>query len=115
MLQVEVCDGYVILQLEGRLDGVSMQVVERSFVDILADGYRHYVVDLSKLDYISSAGLRAMLFMMKQAKTVNAKLALSQLKPAVQEIFDLSAFSTIFAIFESQTEAIAYVLAPNGG
>ncbi|MFD2114145.1 STAS domain-containing protein [Paenibacillus yanchengensis] len=115
MLQVEVCDGYVLLKLVGRLDGVTMEVVERSFVDILADGYRHYVIDLSQLDYISSAGLRAMLFMIKKSKAADGRLALCQLKPAVQEIFDLSAFSTIFAIFNCMDEAVAYVLSPTGG
>jgi hypothetical protein len=47
-------------------------------------------IDLSGLDYISSAGLRVLLVLAKKLKTAGGRLALYEAKKPVQEVFDVA-------------------------
>jgi anti-anti-sigma factor len=55
-------------------------------------------VDLSKLDYVSSAGLRVFLSAAKAAKAKGGKLTLLSPKPAVMEVLQISGFDRILDI-----------------
>jgi hypothetical protein len=61
----------------------------------------------SRCEYISSAGLRALMMGSKQAKAVNGRLAVAALGPVVKEIFEISRFSLVVQVFDTSTEALA--------
>ncbi len=63
-------------------------------------------MNFEKLHYISSAGLRVLLAAAKQLKTADGELRICDLNEVVKEVFDISGFSTIFKIFENETEAL---------
>jgi anti-sigma B factor antagonist len=63
-------------------------------------------VNFEKLQYISSAGLRILLAAAKQLKAADGELRICDLNEVVKEVFDISGFSTIFKIFENETEAL---------
>lgn len=65
------------------------------------------IVDLTDVAYVSSAGLRVLLRGAKIAKSTGNKLALAGLNPSVQEVFDISGFSTIFTIEADVDQALA--------
>ena len=56
----ECSDGVLTLQIEGRLDTVTAPELEGELAGSL-DGVNEQVLDFSKLEYISSAGLRVLL------------------------------------------------------
>lgn len=56
------------------------------------------VMDLGGVSYVSSAGLRVLLKGAKTAKASGHRLVLAGLAPSVREVFDISGFSSIFAI-----------------
>lgn len=62
------------------------------------------VMDLGSISYVSSAGLRVLLKGAKTAKGSGHRLVLAGLVPSVREVFDISGFSSIFAI-EADLEA----------
>ncbi|AYJ84779.1 anti-sigma factor antagonist (plasmid) [Sphingomonas paeninsulae] len=62
------------------------------------------IIDLAEVAYVSSAGLRVLLKGAKTAKSSGHRLVLSGLSESVQEVFDISGFSTIFQI-EADVEA----------
>ncbi len=108
-IQVEEVGEKRIIRLIGRLDGTSMQQAEDVFIQLASSGITHFIYDLSRLDYISSAGLRVMLLSVKKTRAAGGKLALYGLIDNVSEIFRISGFSTIFTIVDSEAEALAYV------
>src|SRR6266542_2680092 len=66
-------------------------------------------VDMSGLDYISSAGLRVLLVMAKKVQQAKGKVALFGLVPNVREVFSVSGFDTIFSIQPDSATAVAAV------
>lgn len=64
------------------------------------------LIDFSGVEYISSAGLRALMMASKQSKAANSRLAVAALRPMVKEIFAISRFSLVVQVFETTAEAI---------
>lgn len=85
-----------ILALIGRLDTVTAPELETEIFAILptADSL---TLDMEKLEYISSAGLRVILKTQK-ALADNAGLKLINVSEAVKEVFDITGFSDFLTI-----------------
>jgi anti-anti-sigma factor len=96
----------ILLGLAGRLDGNTAGLVENDFQKLIDAGETQFIFDLALVDYISSAGLRAVLIAAKKTKAVQGKLAFVRLPENVKEVFDMSGFSTILAIYATEDEAI---------
>lgn len=73
---------------------------------------RGIVLDLSGLDYVSSAGLRCFMLAAKQAGGQGGRIVLAAPHPVVAEIFHISRFDMLFEIFPSVREALAALSAP---
>jgi anti-anti-sigma factor len=97
----------VIVRLSGRLDSSAAPPAEESFAQL--PGACHLVIDLSALEYLSSAGLRVLLVAAKRAQRANRKLVLFGLRPTVREIFAISRFDQIFTIRADEPAALATV------
>jgi len=96
----------IILKLEGRLDTSTASTFETELMGLIDKNEDRIVVDFSKLDFISSSGLRVLLMAGKKLKTINGKLGLCALKQHVREVFDVAGFTMLFSIFPSQEETI---------
>ncbi len=90
-------DNSLVIELVGRLD---MNTSESTGKDILAEltGIELLELDLSALDYISSAGLRIILSIQKYLQTQNGKLTLTHPKDDVMEVFEITGFTDILNI-----------------
>lgn len=56
------------------------------------------ILDFDKLDFVSSAGLRVLLLIQKKSKALNGSLVIKNVKPEIQEVFDMTGFSDILTI-----------------
>ncbi len=97
----------LVISLNGRLDAVTSPLLDKDLKDLTAGGERFLIMDLGGLNYISSAGLRSILFVAKRLKEKQGKLFLASLKSVVREAFEISGFSTIIPIFESVDSALS--------
>jgi len=84
------------IALEGRLDTTTAPDLEKELKDSL-DGANALVLDFSKLDYISSAGLRVLL---SAHKTMSRKggMKVTNVNDIVREVFDVTGFIDILNI-----------------
>lgn len=96
-----------ILSIEGRLDSNTAQNLEATLGQSEVRDAASLVLDLSKLDYVSSAGLRVLLKAAKYARANKKGLALAGLVPHVREVFDISGFTALFGIYATPAEAQA--------
>jgi anti-anti-sigma factor len=96
-----------IMRIAGRLDSVSAPELEAAVTTAIDGGARTLVFDFNQLDYISSAGLRVVLVAGKRLRVEKGKLALAGLKPAVQEVFDMSGFLALFTHAPTVDDALA--------
>lgn len=84
------------IALEGRLDTVSAPDLEKALTS-LPEGVNELVYDFSKLDYISSAGLRVLLSAHKEMSRKGG-MKVTNVNEIVQEVFDVTGFSDILNI-----------------
>lgn len=104
--------GVIILALSDRLDATTSKIFEDRIFAAIGAGDRRLVIDLARLDYVSSAGLRVFLMAAKRLSSVNGKLAISGLNDHVRQVFELAGFSSILSVYASREEAIKHVEAP---
>jgi len=97
----------LVISLKGRLDAVTTPLLEKDLTELMAGGERFLVLNLKDLEYISSAGLRAILAATKRLKEKQGKLLLASLRSVVREVFDISGFSSIIPVFETVDGAIS--------
>lgn len=94
-----------VLALTGRLDGLASPLVDQKIDVLLAAGIRSVVFDCAGLAYVSSAGLRSFLTAAKKLKAAGGRASFAALTPAVHEVFELSGFLTVLAIYPTAAAA----------
>lgn len=87
-----------ILKLNGRLDTETAADFELAAHDLTSAGDKHFVVDMSNISYVSSAGLRVLLALAKQMDKAGGVLRLCGMAASVRQVFDLSGFTKLFTI-----------------
>ena len=106
--QVQAGD-IAIVKLAGRLDSSAAQPTEENFGRVLGSGAPRLAIDMSGLEYISSAGLRVLLVIARKVQQAEGKVVLFGLVPNVREVFSVSGFDKIFAIQPDAAAAVAAV------
>jgi anti-anti-sigma factor len=101
-------DGDILILLPvGRIDNETSPAFQARLLETLTAVGAAVLVDFSRVEYISSAGLRALMMGSRQAKAVKGRLAVAALGPVVKEIFEISRFSLVVQVFDSSAEALA--------
>ena len=102
----------VVLRVEGRLDQDTCDGFRTDLmgaVDSAARDGGAVVLDLSPLEYVSSAGLRCFMLASRQAKAHQGRIFVASLQPMVKEIFEISHFNLVFQVFPTVREALGAV------
>lgn len=96
-----------VMTVSGRVDSATAPELESKLRALVEADKHQIVLDLKDVEYMSSAGLRAMVSTLKQVKRVNGDLRISSPSPRVEEVLRLAGLTSIFSIHSSQEEAIA--------
>jgi anti-anti-sigma factor len=96
----------VVLGPVGRLNNDTSPEFQTRLLGCVGSAAAAVLVDFSRVDYISSAGLRALMAASKQSKATGGRLAVAGLNPVVREIFTISRFSYVVNVFETLAEAL---------
>ena len=84
------------IAVEGRMDTTTAPELEKELRESL-DGITELTLDFSKLDYISSAGLRVLLSAHK-AMSKQGAMKVTNVNEMVMEVFEVTGFSDILTI-----------------
>ena len=82
----------------GRLDGANAATHEAALLALLTGDVNAVAIDLSELDYVSSAGLRVLLVTAKATKARGGSVSLKSPKPAILEVLRISGFDKILNV-----------------
>ncbi len=93
-----------LIKLIGRLDTETSPDFELAAYDAQNGGAKEFIVDLSEVTYVSSAGLRVLLALAKKLEG-KGSMKLTGLKGVVKEVFEKSGFARLFQIFADVTAA----------
>ena len=101
--------GVAIVAPIGQVDSKSSPELEKAMVKLLGEKKREIVLDLARLDYIASAGLRIFVMVGKRLQAEGGRLALANVNPSVMKVLEVSGFVALFAIKPSRQEAVDWL------
>lgn len=97
---------YTIIRLKGRLDSTTSPELDNYLVSNDFSKYRGIVLEMTELDYISSAGLRVLLNASKAFKKEQIRFLLCGMQAHITEIFEISGFDTFLEIHTTLQKAL---------
>jgi len=99
----------VIVKLAGSLDTNTAPDAETEINKWLENGTLKMIINLEQTNYVSSAGLRIFLATAKKITASGGVVKLCNTNDVVQEILDISGFSTILDVKKTEEEALASI------
>lgn len=102
--QFKHCD---LVKIKGRVDSSTAPLLNEKLAQITDDGRYRIVLDMAELEFMSSAGLRALIAAQKTCKRYNrGEVLLASVPANIMSALDLAGFLTIFKVFDSVTSAV---------
>ncbi len=98
-------DDYRIIEFSGNLDTATSPEVEKTINECIENGDLKFIFNFENTKYMSSSGLRVLLATAKKLKN-RGELRISNLNTVIEEVFDISGFSSILNVYKSQEEAL---------
>ncbi len=96
----------LVVSATGQINSANAAELESTLLEWVEEGERKWVLDMSGVEYISSAGLRVVLLLAKRLKQQGGQLVLCSLQAHVLEVFDISGFLSILDVAESREAAL---------
>jgi anti-sigma B factor antagonist len=96
-----------VLSFEGNLDTNTAPQAQEQIDQLIDSGSSKILINFNELNYISSAGLRVLLATAKKLKATSGDLKICGLNQTVQEVFDISGFSSILSVVATEEDALA--------
>lgn len=107
-IELEEIEHRVILRLDGRLDAAASPILERKISSLIDEDHYYLLLDFSRIDYLSSAGMRVLLSSTKKLMSKKGALVLFSLSEEVSEVIKMAGFDKILRIFSSEKEALQF-------
>lgn len=107
MYDIERDGDLAVLTATRRFEGMSRTVGRRQLDDLLRDGVRRVVLDLSELRSIDSMGVGQVVVAFQRVREAGGSLVLAGLQPAVQRVFAVTLIEQIMPSFEDREAARA--------
>lgn len=105
---IEEAKGRVaVVKARGRLDSATSGSFAQRLDHLASAPEARMVVDFSGVDFVSSAGLRAVLLVVKKVKSANGAVALCAVQAPVLEVLDITGFASMIDIHSDLTSALA--------
>ncbi len=92
---------------EGRMDTLGADEMDQALQAAVAGGSHKIVVDMSKVDYISSAGLRSLAAVLVRCRDEGGDMKLAALNERVTRVFNIIGFDLLMSLHGTSDAAIA--------
>jgi anti-sigma B factor antagonist len=103
-LETSEDNGILTVRLEGSLDGKTAPEAREQLQRFLAANPK-LILDLTKVDYLSSAGLRLLLVLYRELSARKGKLVLLGVSQDIRTVMSHTGFLSFFTLVESAVEA----------
>lgn len=106
MPSVSKQDDVTIIELEGSIDGKTAPQIREDIRPALDDA-KHAILDLTKVGYLSSAGLRLLLLVYREFSARNGKLVLVGVSPDIRAVMSHTGFLSFFTLANTTADGLA--------
>jgi anti-anti-sigma factor len=108
----------LLVVLDGHLDATHYERVERDVVAAIdTSAHRRLVLDFAAVSFVSSAGIRTLINVVKRNRSRGGTVWLAAVRPQVHEVFDISGLTPLFRSAATRADALreaAAAAAPAG-
>lgn len=94
-----------IISIVGNLDTTTAPDAEKIIIESIESGNRKIIINLAETAYVASSGLRVFLSTAKKLKAIG-ELRITNLNSTIQEVFDISGFSSILNVDATEEDAL---------
>jgi anti-sigma B factor antagonist len=95
-----------VVTVSGRVDSNTAPAFEGALKDVIEGGQRNVVLELTEVEFMSSAGLRAMVSSLKACRGGGGSLAVAAPSNRVVEVMQLAGLTSLFSVFDDVTAAV---------
>jgi anti-anti-sigma factor len=100
-------NGVTVFEASGRVDTEGAVEMDAVLQAAVTEGEHKMVLDMSKVQYISSAGLRTLADVLTKNKEAGGDLKLAALNEKVTRVLEIIGFDKFFAIYDTVEAAVA--------
>ena len=97
--------GVTRVDLEGSIDGKTAPQI-REELSAAVQQVQKLIIDMSRVDYLSSAGLRLLLLLYREFTARDGKLVLLRVSPEIRTVMSHTGFLSFFTLADSEKEAL---------
>jgi anti-sigma B factor antagonist len=99
------CD---VIKIIGRVDSSTAPILEQNIKNLMEAGHYHIILDLSEMEFISSAGLRVLISAQKNCRRYNrGEVVLAAVPTNILKALDLAGFTSLFHLQTAVVTAVA--------
>jgi anti-anti-sigma factor len=97
-----------LVTVSGRIDSKTAPKLEEALLGLIEAGKKNLIVNLKGTEYISSAGLKALLsaLMKSRKKIPRGDVVISEITPDLKGNFELVGFDRLFTFYDEDIEAV---------
>ena len=96
-----------IINLSGRLDTITAPALDAELVSFLVEPRPRILLDLAGVTYISSAGLRSILYLVKHTSANGGRLGVFAAAPHIMELIEISGFPSLLDLYPDREGALS--------
>jgi len=106
-IRTENRDGVTIVHPEGFINAHTVNRFEEALQELVQGGQYRILIHCGKLEYISSAGLGALMGVIEDVRSHDGDIRLCAMSDSVFNVFDILGFTELYRIFPDEVEALA--------
>jgi anti-sigma B factor antagonist len=95
-----------IMQVKGRVDSETAPELESALTNLLTNNRNKIILNLQAVNYLSSAGLRALVKALKQAQNSGGDLRLASVSEPIEVVLRTVGMMQMFKLYSSEQEAV---------
>ena len=107
-MEINITKGNIdIIAISGSIDALTSSEFVKVLNDHIHDGHPNVIVDFTNVEFMSSAGLRAILASVKEARASGGDFRLASPQPSIDKVLKMAGYHNILKIFPTVAEALA--------
>ncbi len=95
-----------VIRVNGRIDSNNAPEFENELKAAMEDGRYNIALNLANVNYMSSAGLRALISALRECKKHHGNVVLAASSDRVKEVLELAGLTSIFNMYDDETAAV---------
>ena len=95
-----------VVKVNGRVDSSNAPQLDQKLKELRSEGHENLILDLAGVEYMSSAGLRAIVSALRDCKKHGGDLCLVSPSARVAEVLELAGLTSLFSVYDDTTTAV---------